>query len=108
MQPLIGVSDLPQPSFRSGGVARERSPSHHFAQRVKRGKLTTPPCPHWYYVGASFQLVQLICPVLHHLFALRQILGAVISPAQFVTLAMRKLPFDDIRTNAGFILNGTC
>ena len=42
-------------------------------------------------------LIEVICPPLHHLAAFRQVLGVIVGSSHFIAFTMCKLPFDDIR-----------
>ena len=49
-----------------------------------------------YHFRAILELVQVIRPLLHHLAALRQVLGKVVCRADLVAFAVYKLPLDHL------------
>jgi len=49
-----------------------------------------------YHVRASSQAVQVVRPGLHHLPALRQVLGEVVGGADVVPLGVRELALDGV------------
>ena len=48
----------------------------------------------------SFQLIEIVGPILHHLPTLRQVGGAVVRPPVGIAHGMRELVLDQIRANS--------
>jgi len=54
-------------------------------------------------LNSACERIQIVRPMLHHLPPFHHVLGPVISRSYFVTLDMRKLSLDDIRSETLFV-----